>query len=378
MTQPTAVEAIRQAIANQAKSTAGGWLGSSLVAALGAGAGARGLLGLYHMHNNPVQPPAEPLSGSLATDLPLPPEEEEDPRKVKRAQAPAPVQLKPAPGLAPTAQTMKAWTNLNNASAGLRAPTPAPPPRKPSPLDAVAAQLAGGRAPTPAPQPLAAKPMTLAPTTGVPGQPAGPAELSKVQQLRPAPAPTTAITKRSSAYNFLLGDHATTPQGVPWLMPGVMLGGAAAGATGWKLVDYLLDKRRKAEMDTDVDKARGEFQQALLSAYPGQKTAAAGTLGAELDALYDDFEKTAAASDWAGAAAGAAGTGMGMLGMLAALVSYQEASKRSRSSLMNKATTNWQRRMWREQPPAVQVTPKRVQPSAIPQLDAEQEPESAA
>lgn len=187
-----------------------------------------------------------------------------------------------------------------------------------------------------------------------------------------------AINKQASAYNFLLGDHATTPQGVPWLMPGVMLGGAAAGATGWKLVDYLLDKRRKAEMDTDVDKARGEFQQALLSAYPGQKTAAAGTLGAELDALYDDFEKTAAASDWAGAAAGAAGTGMGMLGMLAALVSYQEASKRSRSSLMNKATTNWQRRMWREQPPAVQVTPKRVQPSAIPQLDAEQEPESAA
>lgn len=245
---PSAVEVIRQVMADQAKGKAQTWLGQSLLAAAGLGAGARGLLGLWRMHNQP--PVAVPSSGGLATELPLPEE------------------------------------------------------------------------------------------------------------------PEAAGVKKASVQRFLLGDHATTPQGVPWLMPGLVLGGAASAGAGWKLVDYLLDKRRKAELEQDVNQAKQEFHKALLSSYP-QKQAAEGSLSAELDGLYDDFEKTAAMADWGGVAAGGALTVGGALGMLAALVSYQEAKKRSRSATLDKATTHWQRRMWREQPPAVNVIPQRSAPPPI-------------
>ena len=73
--------------------------------------------------------------------------------------------------------------------------------------------------------------------------------------------------------------------------------------------------------------------------------------------MYDQFQKTAGLADTAGLTAGVVGTGMGSLGMLAALMSYQEASKRRKSVILNKAMNSWQRRMWREQPPAVAVQP---------------------
>lgn len=477
---PTITEAVQQSVSDNAKNQALKWVGQALLASAGAGAGARGLLGLYRLRTSPLQADPTPMSGLLPAEIPVPEDEHQKRANMARyaakvaadaaestlgrdiggfvggiggflggnhvgvnaasrilkpqainaalatgrgfpvgmlsrallamltptvlgtwagnragqgmgadvhnlfrskkaagpmpapAASPQPVQLKPSPG-APTAASMKAWNNLNAASAGLRAPAPAPrqQPRKPSPLDAMAAQLGRGQT-TPAAPALAAQPrMQLAPTTGVPRPMAGPAEMSKVQQLRPAPAPTTAITKRSNALKFLSGDYATKPSGVPWALPATVLGGAAGAAGGWKLVDYLLDKRRKAEIEQDVNQAQQEFQQALQSSYgSGEKAASqqAG-LGAELDALYDQFQqtvqKTAGFMDDAGLAAGVVGTGMGSLGMLAALMSYQEASKRRRSTILNKARTAWQRRMWRDQPPAVVAQPMRKPPAAI-------------
>ena len=61
----------------------------------------------------------------------------------------------------------------------------------------------------------------------------------------------------------MAGAYATEPQGLPehWLRTFGM--GVGGGLGGYKLVDWLLDKRRKAMVDKDVEDARQEYENLL-------------------------------------------------------------------------------------------------------------------
>jgi len=80
-----------------------------------------------------------------------------------------------------------------------------------------------------------------------------------------------------------------------WYMPAMLGAGALGGVGGWKLIDKILDNRRRKEIDDEVDASRGEFQNALVSQY---KQGSDSELGVALDELYLKMQKAAKAGDW--------------------------------------------------------------------------------
>lgn len=71
-----------------------------------------------------------------------------------------------------------------------------------------------------------------------------------------------------------------------WEYPTGLAAGAGGLMGGWKLMDWLMDKRRKASMQGELDRAKQEYQQVLqddVNAASVSKAAAADTL----DAVYD-------------------------------------------------------------------------------------------
>lgn len=167
--------------------------------------------------------------------------------------------------------------------------------------------------------------------------------------------------------NFMQGDYAKNPAGIPWMIPATVLGGGASIYGGWKLMDSILDARRKAELKGDVDDARNDFQQALLSEYdrPVQtpsldKIASDDSLGADLDRLFLAVKKAGLLEDTlhgSGIATGLYGTAAGVAGLAAALGAYNATKKRREQELLAKAHKMRLRNRWAQQPPPLQINP---------------------
>lgn len=151
--------------------------------------------------------------------------------------------------------------------------------------------------------------------------------------------------------NLMTGDYASNIQGHPLYAPAMLTAGGSGVYGGWKLMDWLLDKRRKAEMAAEVADAEKDYEEALLGQY---KT---GSLGEELDGLCDDIEKQAGWGDAAGGLLGAyltmAGAGALGTGMLA----YNIASKRRRKALLEKARRQQLRGLRSLSPATLYVNP---------------------
>jgi hypothetical protein len=73
-----------------------------------------------------------------------------------------------------------------------------------------------------------------------------------------------------------------------WEMPAGVAAGAGGLYGGWKLMDWIMSKRRKQRMGSELDTAKRQYEQALKDQYSSammSKTAAAP--GATLDAVFD-------------------------------------------------------------------------------------------
>lgn len=180
------------------------------------------------------------------------------------------------------------------------------------------------------------------------------------------------------ARGFLGGDNAATKSGVPWYGPAMMLSGLAGLGIGWKGMDHVLDSRRKAETQADLDNARKDFRAALLSQYTSGKTAEDSPMVKASEALDTAFEKFAGlleavdkappplvktSVDWAnlgGQAVGGYGMYAGLSGLLAGSLIYDKIKKRSRSAIINKALQRRQRREFMQQPTELYATPEPV------------------
>lgn len=170
--------------------------------------------------------------------------------------------------------------------------------------------------------------------------------------------------KMAGVSNFIRGDYAKNPSGIPWMIPATVLGGGAAMYGGWKLMDAVLDARRKAELKEDVDSARSDFQQALLAEYDRPvktpKLAADNSLAGDLERLYRNVKQAGLMDDvlhGGGVATGVYGTAAGVAGLAAAISAYKATRKRREQELLSKAHKIRQRQLWNRQPPPLVMQP---------------------
>lgn len=208
--------------------------------------------------------------------------------------------------------------------------------------------------------------------------------LTRNKQRKPRTGPATLslpypVKAGLDTRGFLSGDNAATKSGVPWYGPAMMLSGMAGLGLGWKGMDHVLDSRRKAETNNDLESARKDFRAALLSQYDTSKMAADEPMAKASAALDTAFEKFAGliealdkapaqpmvktSVDWAnlgGQALGGYGVYAGLSGLLAGSLLYDKAKKRSRSAIINKALQRRQRREFMQQPTELYATPEPV------------------
>ena len=169
--------------------------------------------------------------------------------------------------------------------------------------------------------------------------------------------------KVAGVADFMKGEYAQSVSGVPWAMPAAVGAGAAGLMGGWSAMDYLLDKRRKGDLQAELDKAKQEYEAALMSSSMHGKMAAEGTLSRDLDNLYDELTKKATSwTDLAGRGAGAYGIYGGVAGLTSALLAYNWDKKRQRRALLDKALKERRKRRFSSQPAAMYVRPQQSKP----------------
>lgn len=185
---------------------------------------------------------------------------------------------------------------------------------------------------------------------------------------------------------FLDGDNATTKGGIPWYGPAMLMGGLGGLGLGWKGMDKVINSRRKKQMDGDLETARSQFHDALLSQYAkpvemhpeliGEKKSSDDTMVKVGQALDDLFVKFTAAmadeearpsekrsfdmSNLAGQAAGGYGMYAGLSGLLTGAMVYDKMNKRSRRSVLDSALKKRQRRKFMQQPTEIYAQPEPV------------------
>lgn len=95
--------------------------------------------------------------------------------------------------------------------------------------------------------------------------------------------------EKEAAIN-IVSPGITKKRGLWWYYPALLGAGAAGAAGGWKLIDNIMDARRRKEMDDEVAEAKGSFRDALTSQY---KEGSDSELGCALDELYGKLQKQA-------------------------------------------------------------------------------------
>ncbi len=179
------------------------------------------------------------------------------------------------------------------------------------------------------------------------------------------PVPVEEEEKFAGAMgDFFRGDYAKNPSGIPWMIPATVIGGAGSIYGGWKLMDSVLDARRKKELRDDVESAKSDFHQALLSEFdrPARvpKLASDRSLGEDLEKLYENVKSAGFldnAAHAAGVGTGVYGTIAGFSGLATAIGAYQATKKRQEQELLRKAHKMRLRQRWMQQPPPLVANP---------------------
>ena len=153
---------------------------------------------------------------------------------------------------------------------------------------------------------------------------------------------------------------ATAPVGLPYTIPSALLGFPLAFYGGWKGVDALMDKQRRAQTESELDEAKRDYESALLGSY---KTASDndGDVSANLDkafsGLQEKAEKAAFFENAPGSMAGlAAAYTLGTL-PLGYYVVDRQMKKNSRKAILDKALRERARRAAMTQPPELYAIP---------------------
>jgi hypothetical protein len=157
----------------------------------------------------------------------------------------------------------------------------------------------------------------------------------------PAAAPPGVA---GAAGDWLAGKTHMDPNSMPWYMPAGVLAGIGGVAGGASLVNWMAEKRRKAEQAREVEDAKQEFEEAMMSQYsPSNTHRLLAPKQAGLDDLFDrckeaGFAKVAGTvNDLAGTAAGGYLTLASLLGLGTGYGTYKYLEGRSKSKQIEKA-----------------------------------------
>lgn len=207
-----------------------------------------------------------------------------------------------------------------------------------------------------------------------------PQSTANVPASLPLPVP---VEEEKAAFNLIDTDaQATTKGGLSWYGPAMLMAGLGSAAAGWKGVDKVLDMRRKTERESELENARSQFQQALLSQYD-KPVKLAAEAEPTLDTVFDKFaalvpygpaaevftkeafSPSETLAGWIGPdATGKMVGGYGMYAGLSALLAgthmYDRARKRSQRSIAENAMEEREKRRFAEAPTEMYATPQPV------------------
>lgn len=202
--------------------------------------------------------------------------------------------------------------------------------------------------------------------------------------LKPKPKPIPAAEKTAAPH--ILSDRTE----LPWYYPGVTMAGVGGLAGGYKLMDYLMDKKRKADLADETEEAKAQYHQAMLDQYNPASVPAAGVVpdfpvptktvnpmpGAakmslkaaalqnDLDAMCEEVEKFAAEKQampgWMGQGLGAYGALASLLALGSGTAAYKFTKDRSTNKLMEDAIKQRERERWGRRPPEIYAVPTPV------------------
>lgn len=173
-----------------------------------------------------------------------------------------------------------------------------------------------------------------------------------IEQEKESVAPTQMDPRRWLAWPSEIGKalrgETSSTGGWAFAMPMAAMAGGAGLIGGYKLTDLLLDQRRKAQIDSDVERAKQRYEEALS----GQSK-----LGQALDQLFDLCqEKQASADIWGHIIGGGLTIGI-PASILSGMVAYDLAKKRTPAELIRKARQRSQTTQYQRQPTPVYVEP---------------------
>lgn len=161
---------------------------------------------------------------------------------------------------------------------------------------------------------------------------------------------------------FLAGEKATTPASWPLAIPLAAGAGSLGLYGGYRLADWLMDKRRKQELEDEYQAARRDYEAALAEK-------PASELGRTLDTLFDrlagyvEWDKTASTKeaqtgwDALGYASGLGLTGLGALALGTGALTYNLLKKQTRPEVLRKARLRQRRQEAYRSPAPLLVLP---------------------
>lgn len=140
----------------------------------------------------------------------------------------------------------------------------------------------------------------------------------------------------------------------PAFIPAAVIGTPLAAYGGYKLTDMLMNKRRKSEQESELEKIKREYEAVLAGQHK---------ISTDLDQLYDHVKKATnfGAADTIGLLSGIGLGGLGLLGLGSGVLTYDMTKKRRAAQVLQAAKSRRDRlRMLRTPPPIfAQTTPVR-------------------
>lgn len=194
-----------------------------------------------------------------------------------------------------------------------------------------------------------------------------------------------------------LAGHGASPNSdlgktqMPWYIPAVGAGAIGGVAGGYKLMDWVMNKKRKADLKGELDDAKKEYQEALVDMYDPNKIrllkrgSAAEALARDLDELATLTVKQADPNEtWTDTIAkrltgavpttnlerganSAAGTGLGTylalaggLSLGSGYLAHQYFSKTDPNKVLADVVKKRERERWATRPPEIFAVPAPV------------------
>lgn len=218
------------------------------------------------------------------------------------------------------------------------------------------------------------------------------------QRLSLRPSPVGAGVSLGSSL-FARKSAVVDPRQTGLYTLGMGLGGLGGFVGGWKLTDWLLAKRRKAELHGELADSEAEFQKALASQFDHPVKLSSDepeSLGSVLDRLYDGFTKLASTAT-EGTTSSAAlppapheslvNSGLSALGrmgnvgldyytgyagltaLLAGTAGYEMAQRRGQQAILRKAMKKRQREEYMRRPTDLFAAPQPVRMDPTEELE---------